>query len=288
MAAVLGFAGAAFISFYHFFMLEVVLNFDKSHFKIIPLAFMTLTIIPMLLAFVRGRELSWQPARWLLAAILLACLVHLSLPGFTADRPRGMTMMYSEVEGSETGYVVLESFYTSHDEDYANGHGFEPVEVVSGWSQTTERPARAVPALNLPGVKVNAHSVRREGAGWSHSFVLQAQEKTELLMLVIEKESGLEKAWVDGQLARDTSLESKHQRQFDSLRLVNPDKSSFEIRLLTRSPDAISLSVVTWHELPNVLVAPFMGNWPQNAQALGVGPHARKVQQIELDAYLSD
>ena len=288
MATVLGFAGTAFISFYHFFMLEVVLNFDKSHFKIIPLAFMTLTIIPMLLAFVRGRELSWQPARWLLAAILLACLVHLSLPGFTADRPRGMTLMYSEVEGSETGYVVLESLFTSHDEDYANGHGFEPVELVSGWSQPTERPARAVPALNLPGVKVNAHSVRREEAGWSHVFVLQTHEELELLTLVIGKESGLEKAWVDGQLALDTSIETKHQRQFDSLRLVNPAKTSFEIRLLTRSPDAISLAVVTWHELPNILVAPFMGNWPQNAQALGVGPRARKVQQIELDAYVSD
>jgi hypothetical protein len=110
----------------------------------------------------------------------------------------------------------------------------------------------------------------------------------EFLTLVIGKESGLEKVWVDGQLALDTSLESKHQRQFDALRLVNPDKSSFEIRLLTRSPDAISLAVVTWHELPNVLAAPFMGNWPQNAQALGVGPRAQKVQQIELDAYLPD
>jgi len=287
MATVLGFTGAAFISFYHFFMLDVVLNFDKSHFKIIPLAFMTLIILPLLLAFVRGRELSWQPARWLLVAILLICLVHLSLPGFTPDRPRGMTLMYSEVEGSDTGHVVLESLFTSHDKDYAKGHGFELVELVSGWSQATERPARPVPALNLPGMEVNAHSVRHEEAGWSHSFVLQAHEDLELLMLVVEKESGLEKAWVDGQLALDTSIESKHQRKVDSLRLVNPDKSSFEIRLLVRSPDALSLSVVTWYELPNILAAPFLGNWPQDAQAMGVGPRARKVQRFELDAYLA-
>ncbi|MFB3076714.1 MAG: M28 family peptidase, partial [Lysobacterales bacterium] len=81
MATVLGFTGTVFISFYHYFMLDVVLNFDRSHFKIIPLVFMTLTVLPMLLAFVRSRELSWQPARWLLVAIALACLVHLSLPG---------------------------------------------------------------------------------------------------------------------------------------------------------------------------------------------------------------
>ena len=288
MATVLGFAGALFISFYHFLMLDVVLNFDKSHFKVIPLVFMTLTVLPLLLAFVRDRELSWQPARWLLVAILLACLVHLSLPGFTPDRPRGMTLMYSEVAGSETGYVVIESLFTSHDEDYASGHGFEPVELDSGWSKPTERPARAVTALNLPGVEVNAHSVRREEAGWSHSFVLRAQEGLEFLALVIAKESGLEKAWVDGQLALDTSLESKHQRQADSLRLVNPDKSSFEIRLLTRGPEAVGVAIVTWHELPRVLVAPFMGNWPDDAQAVVFRSRARKVQRIELEAYLPD
>jgi len=288
MASVLGLAGAAFISFYHFFMLDLVLNFDKSHFKVIPLGLMALISLPMLLAFVRRRELSWQPARWLLVAILLVCVVHLSLPGFTPDRPRGMTLMYSEVEGSETGYVVLESLFTSVDEDYASGHGFKPVELDSGWSQATERPARAVPALNLPGMEVMAQSTQKEETGWSHSFVLQAPEKLEFLMLVIAEESGLEKAWVDGQLALDTSLESKHQRQADSLQLVNPGKSVFEIRLLTRSPDAISLAVVTWHELPKVLVAPFMGNWPEDAQAAPFRSRARKIQRIELGAHLSE
>lgn len=102
-------------------------------------------------------------------------------------------------------------------------------------------------------------------------------------MLIVAKESGLAKAWVDGQLALDTSLKSKHERQADSLRLVNPDKSSFAIRLLTRSPDPISLAVVTWHELPKVLVAPFMGNWPEDVQAVGYGSRARKVQRITLD-----
>ena len=284
MASVLGFAGTSFISFYHYFMLDVVLNFDKSQFKIIPLGFMTLMVLPMLLAAVRDRGLSWQPARWLLVAILLACLVHLSLPGFTPHRPRGMTLMYSEVEGSETAYVVLESLVTGIDEDYANGHGFKPVELDNGWSRASESPARAVPALNLPGVEVKVHSVRHEETGWSHRFVLRAQERLEYLLLVIAKESLLDKAWVDGQLALDTSLESKHQRQADTLRLVNPDKSSFEIRLLTRSPDAVSLAVVTWHELPKALVAPFMLNWPEDAQAMEYGPRARKVQHFTLGA----
>ena len=100
--------------------------------------------------------------------------------------------------------------------------------------------------------------------------------------MVIAKESGLVKAWVNGHLALDTSLESKHQRKEDSLRLVNPGKASFEVQLLTRSHQAINISVVTWHSLPDVLVAPFLRNWPENAQAGPLRSRARKVQRIEL------
>jgi len=288
MATVLGFTGTAFISFYHFFMLDVLLNFDRSHYKIIPLGFMALTVLPMLFAFVHGLKLTWQPARWLLVAVLLLCLVHLSLPGFTPDRPRGMTFMYSEVEGSETGHIVLESIFTSFDKEYASGHGFKLVELDSGWSQATGRPARVVPALNLPGVKINAHRVRHEEGGWRHSFILHSQDRLKFLMLIFARESGLEKAWVDGQLALDTTLESKHQRRADSLRLVYPDKSSFEIQLLTRSQKTVSLAVVTWHQLPNVLVAPFLGNWPEDAQSAIFGSRARKVQRIDLETRFSD
>jgi hypothetical protein len=256
MASVLGFTGTVFISFYHFFMLDTVLNFDNSHFKIIPLAYLTLAAFPMLLAFSRRRELTWQPARWLLVALLVGCLVHLSLPGFTPDRPRGMTLMYSEVEGSETGHVVVESLFSKHDEDFAASHGFTPTEVDSGWSRLIERPAKAVPAINLPGVKVKAYSVRKEETSWSHHFVLYTPERLQLLFMRFEQGSGVEKAWVDGQLALDTSIKSKNQRRVESLRLINPDKNTFEIRLLARSPDAISLSLVTWHPLPDVLIAP--------------------------------
>ncbi len=284
MSSVLGFTGTAFISFYHFFLLDVVLNFDQSHFKIIPLSYMTLTALPMLLAFVRGRELSWQPVRWGLVAILLLCIVHLSLPGFTPERPRGMTVMYSEVEGSETGQLVLESLFSRPDKDYADAHGFEPLELDSGWLQSTEQLAMTVPALKLPGVEVSEHSVRREEDGWSHRFVIHSKERLEFLKLLIAKESGLEKAWVDGQLALDTSLESKHQWRVDTLQLVNPDRQSFEIRLLTRSPDAIDLSIVSWHTLPGELLEPFMRDWPKDARAAGYGPRARKIQRIMLDA----
>jgi hypothetical protein len=282
LSSVLGFAATAYISLYHFLMLEVVLNFDRSHLKVIPLILMSLTILPMLFAFVKDRELNWQPARWLLVAILVSSFIHLSIPGFTAERPRGMSLIYHENEGDESAYVVLESFFGMHDHEYARGHGFVPVKLDTGWPEHAEHPVREVPKLNLPGVNVTDIHTQPEGDAWRHRIELQLPDRTPFLQLVVSREIQLQKAWVDGQLALDTSLESKQDPPADFLRLVYPPATTVEIELLTAGPGAFTIPVITWHELPGVLTAPFMGNWPSEAQPLFYGPRAQKVQKITL------
>ncbi len=44
------------------------------------------------------------------------------------------------------------------------------------------------------------------------------------------------------------------------------------------------MAAVTWHELPGVLVAPFMGNWPDDARPFLYGPRAEKIQEFEFGA----
>ena len=282
VSAVLGFSATVFISLYHFFMLEVVLNFDKSYLKVLPLILMCLTILPMLLAFVKDRELTWQPARWLLVAILVASFVHLSLPGFTAERPRGMTLMYNEEEGSATGHLVLESFFGMVDRKFARGHDFKALALDTGWPEHKEWPAREVSALNLPGITVTEQNTQKEEDLWRHRMVLQIPERTPFLQLVMAHENKLQKAWVDGQLALDTKLESKQNRPADFLRLVYPGKSQVEIELLTAGRESFEISAITWHDLPGVLKAPFLGNWPDDAQPLFYGPRAQKIQKITV------
>jgi hypothetical protein len=281
-SSLFGFAATVFISLYHFFMLEVVLNFDRSHLKVIPLILMALAVLPMLFASVKDRELSWQPARWLLVAILVTSFIHLSLPGFTAERPRGMTLIYHEEEGSEIAYVVLESFFGMHDHQYAGGHGFELRELDTGWPEHSEHPVREVPRLNLPGVKVIATQTQPEGDAWRHRIELQLPDRTTFLQLVIARENRLQQAWIDGQLALDTSLESKQNPPADFLRLVYPPAPTVVIELLTAGKDAFTIPVITWHDLPGVLTSPFMGNWPDEAQPLIYGPRAQNVQKITV------
>ena len=47
-------------------------------------------------------------------------------------------------------------------------------------------------------------------------------------------------------------------------------------------PDPFQLELVSWHELPGVLVAPFMGNWPDDAQPNQFGQRAEKVQRVDV------
>jgi hypothetical protein len=283
-AALFGFATAALISFYHIFMLDVVMNFDHSHIKVISFWMIALAAMPMLLAFVKERELTWQPAKWLLAAILMACLVHLFLPGFTAERPRDMTLKYSEVDGEDTGYVVLESIYNTHDRKYAKGHDFVMTELNSGRLDTVERPAREVVQLGLPGIWITEQPGHEEKGGWRREFEIHLPVESRILRLAIPKEVGLTKAWVNGELALDKSIETKHKNTVDSLQLVYPGSGPVKFELLSTSPEAFTLAAVTWHELPSVLIAPFMGNWPDEAQPLQYGPRAENIQEFRLSA----
>jgi hypothetical protein len=281
MASLLGFAATAFIAFYHFFMMDVVMNFGLSHLKIIPFWLPALSVMPMLLAFVKKRDLTWKPAQWLGGAVLALCLVHFLLPAFTEDRPRDMTLMYSETEGEEQGYLVLESIYGQHDRSFADGHAFQTMEVPATRIGRSDRPVRPVTPLGLPGVEVLEAGIEPEQGLWRHRLVLQAPDLSPYLRLELPPDAGLQRAWVDGVLAVDADIESKHKRARTAIGLVSPGREALEIELLTSTRE-FTVTLLSWHELPPMLVAPFMGNWPPDAQPFLFGPRAEKRQPVSL------
>jgi hypothetical protein len=284
MASLFGFATAAFISFYHFFMLNAVMSFDRSVYLVAPLVLACATVMPMLLAYVRNRELSWRPAKWMLVAILAGCLIHLFLPGYTADRPRDMALMYSEVEGDPSGIVALDSVLERPDRAYARSHGFEPLEMNNGSLGSVVRPARKVAALNLPGVAITAGPAVAGQSGWHRRLVLESPLAQRFLQISVAPEAGLRQVWVNGELALDTSIETKRPRQRFSVRLIHPAAGPLDVDILTATPDAFTIAVLTWHDLPGVLTAPFLGNWPDDAQPAYYGPRAEKIQRFTVPA----
>jgi hypothetical protein len=206
------------------------------------------------------------------------------VPGFTAERPRDMTLMYREVDGAAKGYIVLESLYDQPDRHYAREHDFEPVELDDGRLGTVVRPAREIAALGLPGVRVGAQDIAGSPAGFVRKLELGLPGGMRFVELTLEANAVLQKAWVNGVLALDTSIVSKHKARRPGLRLYYPPDGALDIELLTESGEALGASVVTWHDLPGLLTAPFMGNWPDDARPVQYGPRAEKVQHLELKA----
>lgn len=284
MASVLGFAASAFVALYHFLMLELVLNFDRAHLLVVPLWLMPMTAMPMLLAFVSKRDLTWRPALWLLAALIVGSLVQLFLPGFTAERPRDMTLMYREVEGAASGHIVLESLTKQPDRRYARSHDFEMVEMDHGRFGTERRPAREVAALRLPGVTLEGQESEPDQGALRRRLQVGVPPGARFLELSLPAGAGLQKALVNGVLALDTSIESKHRRDTPAVRVYHPEGRMLNIELVTESAAALEVSALTWYELPGLLTAPFMGNWPDDAQPNRFGPRAEKIQRLELDA----
>lgn len=282
IASLFGFSAAVLVAFYHFFMLDTVMHFDHAHYRMIPLGLAALLVMPMLLAWSAPRVLGWKPAGWLLVAVLSGCFLQLWLPGFTAERPRDMTLVYTEVAGQEAGHLLLESADGRVDRDYAKGHGFMPALLDRGRLGMSEQPAREVHALDLPGVELREAGSRPEAGGWWRTLRLQPGSDTPMIQLLIPGEVDLKKAWVNGQLALDTALRPDREWRYYPLRLIYPGDGLLTLELLTGNPAAFDLRVVTRHPLPGVLTAPFRGNWPDDAQPAYYGPRAEKVQYLRV------
>ena len=280
-ASVLGFATTAFISLQHFFLFDGVANYGASHARMAALVLMALAVMPMLLAYVKKLELGWKPARWLLIALAAFVLLHLFMPGFTPERPRDMTLMYREVAAEDNGYIVLESLYRHHDKGYARSHDFESVEIDNGRLDSIEQPVRMVAAIGLPEIGVQ-HEMRDTVDG-VRQYELEIDVPFETPFLQLTLPAGLlSKAWVNGELAADSDLKRKRKGRIDNIRLINPGKGRINVVLETESTGPFPLTTVTWHDLPPLLVAPFMGNWPDEAQPYGYGPRAEKIQRFEI------
>jgi hypothetical protein len=90
-------------------------------------------------------------------------------------------------------------------------------------------------------------------------------------------------------LALDKSIQTKYRkRPADTLRLVYPGSDEVEIELLLADKEPVRFAAQSWHPLPDLLIAPFMGNWPDDAQPFIYGPRAVKVQAFYLDAAAAD
>ena len=149
---------------------------------------------------------------------------------------------------------------------------------------TIEQPAREVSALGLPAIAASMAPVTEDREGYRRGLVFEVPPGHRLLQMTLPRESGVQRAWVNGVLALDTSIPIKQVRESMTLRVVYPESGALQVDFLTESAEPLTAAVVSWHDLTGVLTAPFMGNWPDEARPAFFGPRAEKVQHFELPA----
>jgi len=122
-----GLLTACYMALYHFLLLEVVVNFHLSHFRMIPLWLLVLALMPVAAAW---RKEENQPAgkayRVLVPVILVGLIAGAVVPLYTVEKPRSVNIVYSQDVSESANQWQIETF-GPEDQGYLAVAGFPDV-----------------------------------------------------------------------------------------------------------------------------------------------------------------
>jgi hypothetical protein len=147
-AAFAGFFVAAYLALYHFGMFETVLGFKLSHLRMIVLAQLIWTLLPLTVR--AGESLDSRIAIGAAAAACaLAAVIAMNVPSHTVDRPRGANLVY--VQEGDTAQWQMESFGgPGKDTLRAMGFDLEAQAIERYGVAAAQAQVRSAKSLNLP------------------------------------------------------------------------------------------------------------------------------------------
>jgi hypothetical protein len=205
-ASLLGFAAAAYVAFYHFFMLGLLFNFDRAHMMALPLLIVAVAVLPLLTRWRTEDSSGWFPARVMLVLILTGALVHSFLPGFSSERPRPMNLVYEEAQDEDGGILFLEDHYGMLDRDYAEAAGFREIGLSSLPGDQRVEFATTVARQDLPRISTLVGPVEDlEDGTHRYRISILPPDGLQQLSVRIPASSALRSALLNGELALDTA-----------------------------------------------------------------------------------
>ncbi len=280
-----GFLAAAYLGFYFFFQLDVVLNFDRSWIKILPLLLPAIAVLPLLQWYVDERHPGGVFGNILLVLLLAACVSQQFVPGYTPAAPRDMAVMLRQDRDQQQAWLVLESVYGSPDPVYAKKHGFAPVSLEGIDGEPREVLARATSLLDLAEISVTANTIEAaDKQDGRQRQVLDLLIPTGVRQLVFSfpRHADLRQAMVDGQLAFAAERKPRHQQKHQRLMINHPPPGALRIEFESAGQLTGDLLLNARFDLPAELLEPYMADWPDDAQPAFLGPRVVQVSHIKL------
>lgn len=282
VARLLGFLAALYLGLYFFFALEVVLSFEHSMYRVLPLLLPLVAALPLL----AGNPLNPRSRTWgtvlLLLPILACCIGQQFIPGHTVDRPRAMNLVY-KVSAEEPGPAwILETRSSGPDLDYAARHGFEQRVWASPGQEKMEVLARPADRLEFAAVRLLDHGFEEQGERLKLRISLDIPAGVRQLAIFPPQELGLERAYLNSILAIDEG----RGRDFVIINRPAPGPLLLDlsfaqgVQIATRR---IDIPARLRYGLKEQDLQQLKQGWPLDAQANQHGHRAEIVFLISLD-----
>jgi len=280
-AAHMGLVAAAYIAFYHFIAIEVILHYKLSHFRILPLILLGLTLLPILH---RAQEQAAKTHKILgasmLSVVLVTAIISIFLPGFNETHPRGQNLVY--IQDNDTGEAVwISETAGGQDPEFLKAAGFDnpqkikPLYRLAGGHSVSKPTA----SLNMAAVDytVLSNDINADGL---RTVIIEATSSNQGYELTIAFPDGgaPDTIVVNGKPAANYG-DKRYWRPFN---LRGPGETTYHVELVGAAETFVELVLADTISLTHAQLQGMAELRPKDSDQLHSGDRAHIVTRIAL------
>ncbi len=280
-AANMGLVAAAYMAFYHFIAIEVILHYKLSHFRILPLILLGLTLLPILHRAQANAPKSHKVlGASLLSVVLSTAIISIFLTGFNEAHPRGQNLVYIQDNDNDEAVWVSETS-GGQDAEFLKAAGFENPQKIKPLYRLAGGHSVSKPTSNLNMSAVDytvlSNDINAEGL---RTVVIEATSSNQgyELTIAFPDDSVPDTINVNGKMAADYS-KKKYWRPFN---LRGPGATTYNIELVGQAETFVEIALADTLSLSHAQLQGMAELRPKDSDQLHSGDRAHIVTRINL------
>ncbi len=267
-----GFVVAAYISFYHFHLLDLIFNFDMSAARPATLSVAILTLLPIAHSIYKATQNIFKHHVLALSTTTaIITVLAMQIQTFSKNEPDPLNILYVEGAGGEEAYFTLEHYLTPRGEvsKYFPIMGFteEAQEFPFTNRKSDMRPRMTVPNQHLSPPTLDVISDEEHDGTRSVIFNIQAGRSGNALFMQVSENAPIRSAHIKGVDALGSEWQSGNRIQIG---LGATQNDIFPVHLTLVSGTSFSIDLIEESPLPDT---------PETAQLRAARPEYANVIQ---------
>ena len=238
LAKHIGLFAASYMAIYHFYLLDVIANFQLSHVKTLPLVLLSLALVPIFLA---KAEVFKDALKGLMAVIAVTSIVGFFLPTHTPDHPRKQNFVLQQSVQNQSAVWMSESTERA-DKDMLMQAGFPQERQEIKLFGLYGRHRHIKPAVYNVVAPAEMQRVSDISDDTTRRFTMDIKTANngQVLKLYFPHSNRPSKIYVEGKLAAEYSG-SKGRSRFS---LIAPKDRPYRVTLETAVGQAVEFTLV--------------------------------------------